>query len=161
MGKINESISIPWNCKHIMVQPVQKEYRSKKHEKERGGLRQGGMIYHVGVGYVELLQQDLSIIKVLTDKIAKIIWVDQTCTQTCFEGLPLDCKCRDKHHQNCSDCHPHHHKDWPCNHKVNSIHEHVLPLCDDRIYLRLAGLTDSINFKLFRHKGCKVVLELS
>lgn len=32
-------------------------------------------------------------------------------------------------------------------------------VCDDRIRLRLAGLTGNLNFKLFRLKGCPVMIE--
>lgn len=35
-----------------------------------------------------------------------------------------------------------------------------IPLCDDRLRLRLAGLTGNIAFQLFRLKGCKLEIEM-
>lgn len=34
-----------------------------------------------------------------------------------------------------------------------------IPVCDDRIRLRLAGLTGNLNYQLFRQKGCRVQIE--
>lgn len=33
-------------------------------------------------------------------------------------------------------------------------------ICDERIHLRLAGLTGNLNFQLFRMKGCPVEIEV-
>ncbi|MBZ4687108.1 MAG: hypothetical protein PWQ96_351 [Clostridia bacterium] len=33
-------------------------------------------------------------------------------------------------------------------------------ICDERIHLKLSGLTGNLNFQLFRLKGCKVEIEL-
>lgn len=171
-------------------------YRTKSHKKEGKGITQEGIVFRVGVGYVDLLQNDHTITKILTNRIKNITWVDRNCNYECFHGLNLECnrrnhhlhcsKCQHQHrdcqchdHENyCSQCHHHHdscschdhrsdcstchrpHRDCRCHHKEVRIHDHVIPFCDERIQLRLAGLTDNLNFKLFRHLGCKVVLEL-
>jgi len=33
-------------------------------------------------------------------------------------------------------------------------------ICDERIHLKLSGLTGNLNFQLFRLKGCRVKIEL-
>ncbi len=53
-----------------------------------------------------------------------------------------------------------HHNDR-CGHRFTCFRDHVIPFCDDRIELRLAGLTDDLNFQLLKHKGCKVRLDIS
>lgn len=40
-----------------------------------------------------------------------------------------------------------------------TINVHV-PDCDDRIQLKLAGLTGNLNFQLFRQTGCRVIVEV-
>jgi len=35
-----------------------------------------------------------------------------------------------------------------------------VPICDDRIQLRLAGLTGNLTFQLFRLKGCELEIEI-
>ncbi|MDQ0230446.1 hypothetical protein [Metabacillus malikii] len=65
--------------------------------------------------------------------------------------------CQEHHHcPNCCDCkNDHHHKDFIC------FCDHAIPFCDKRVELRLAGLTDNVQFELSRHKGCKVLLDIN
>ncbi|WP_299092200.1 hypothetical protein [uncultured Metabacillus sp.] len=48
-----------------------------------------------------------------------------------------------------------------CQPKFTCFFDHPIPFCDDRFELRLAGLTDDLNFQLLKHKGCKVRFDLS
>jgi hypothetical protein len=204
-----------------------------------------GTISHVGLDFVDLIQEDDRVISVLTDKISYVSWLDPQCQGlfgNCHEKRHNDCKCvdfnrrsnhnngnrhmkhadrkkqmrvcsncRDKNgrriydlkpntghinvhqdlkncphcqneHKNrkkddphCHDhhrnehknrkkddphCHDHHHNDC-CQQRFTCFCDHVIPFCDDRIELRLAGLIDDLNFQLLQHKGCKVKLDLA
>lgn len=106
-----------------------------------------GIICHVGTDFVDVLQDDQTIVTVLTDRIKNIKWADPDCEPCCSLNL-RDCRC-DNHHDHCCETH------------VIWVRDNVVPFCDDRLQLRLAGLTDSVNFELFSHKGCRVILGLS
>ncbi|MGO4886397.1 hypothetical protein ACJ2A9_01450 [Anaerobacillus sp. MEB173] len=137
----------------------QKIFKSKSHGRKRSVITLSGIISHIGVNHIDLVRDNQTTIRVLTDRISKVKWIDRNCRNKCVDGVNLDCDCNERHTLTCSHCH-HHFNDCRCRLKFNRIHDHVIPFCDDRIHLRLAGLTDSINFKLFRHQGCKVILEL-
>ncbi len=124
-------------------------------------FEQEGIISRIGTDYVDLLQSDNTTIRVLTKWITNIKWVDPHCRNKCLDNVDFEKICHDKKHKRrCSDCHRQH-QNCHCRLKKNNIKNPVIPYCDGRIYLRLAGLTDGLPYKLFRHKGCKVVLELS
>lgn len=133
-----------------------------------------GIICNVGTDFVDVLQDDQTIVTVLTDRIMNIKWADPDC-EPCCSLNHTDCRC-DNHHDHCSHCHDHHvhcphcdghHEHCDCHHNrccetpVIWVRDNVVPFCDDRIQLRLAGLTDSVNFELFSHKGCRVILGVS
>ncbi|MFD1735422.1 hypothetical protein ACFSCX_02495 [Bacillus salitolerans] len=61
----------------------------------------------------------------------------------------------------CEKCGPLHHHDNDCLPKFTCFCDFAIPFCDDRIELRLAGLDDGVNLELFRHRGCRVKLELA
>ncbi|KKI92656.1 hypothetical protein WQ54_08580 [Bacillus sp. SA1-12] len=54
-----------------------------------------------------------------------------------------------------------HNQNELCQPKFTCFFDHPIPFCDDRFELRLAGLTDDLNFQLLKHKGCKVRFDLS
>ena len=152
-----------------------------------------GIIYQVGLDYVDLVDDDC-ITTVMTDKIAKVKWLDQNCREfadkchnhhacECIEfHRCLDCKdkddrkrrislevenkkcmkckknpvvCYDRSKKDCCHDHDRCHQDFTC------FRDHAIPMCDDRFELRLAGLTDDLNFQLLKHKGCKVRFNIS
>lgn len=215
--------------------------------KSKHSYKEAGIIHRIGTDYVDLLQRDHTVVRVLTRHVKKIKWVDHHCRNKCLDHVDFekacrgrddhlscfvcsqhhrDCRCgvnsRDRYHDSfqdsrcthcgkhhwdchcsvnrgdrcinsfqdsrCSNCGGHHeechcglnnrerfihsyldkhcshcrkyHRDCRCGKQFNRIKDPVIPYCDDRIQLRLAGLTDSFQYKLFKHKGCRVVLEL-
>ncbi|WP_100372903.1 hypothetical protein [Bacillus sp. FJAT-45037] len=159
MKKNNENMSVPWKNNHIILQG-QQEYKLTKRDKERkSAVTEVGIVYKVGVGFVELLQNDNTILKVLTDHISNIKVVDRDGRNKALDDLTLDCKRR--YNQNPSSTHCKRSPDDCRYEQVTCIQDHVIPFCDERIQLRLAGLTNSINFKLFNRIGCKVILKLN
>lgn len=126
-----------------------------------------GIICNVGIDFVEVLQNDQTIVTVLTDRIKNIKWADPDCEPSCSLNH-RDGRC-DNHYDQCSHCHDHHvhcphcdgQHDHCCDTHVILVRDHVVPFCDDRLQLRLAGLTDSVNFELFSHKGCRVILDVT
>ncbi|QVY62464.1 hypothetical protein [Cytobacillus gottheilii] len=203
---------------------VQESKRFKVHSnKRKQSYKEGGIIHRIGTDYVDLLQSDHSVVRVLTRRIKKIHWVDHHCRNKCLDHVDFekacrgndlhcshcsryhrDCRCGmkhknysdfdkisrdyDRHDGHCTHCGRHQqdchcgmgarekfidsyldshcahcrrdHDNCHCGKQFHRIKDPVIPYCDDRIHLRLAGLTDSFQYKLFKHKGCKVVLEL-
>lgn len=124
---------------------------------------QEGIIYRIGIDYVDLLQDDKKISRVLTKWITNIKWVDPHCRNKCLDNLDFEKACKHnkhKHDRHCSNCNKKH-QNCNCHNKKDQIKDPVIPYCDGRIHLRLAGLTNNLPYELFRHKGCRVVLELS
>lgn len=75
-----------------------------------------------------------------------------------------DCKCDKHHHRGC--CHDRHHScDCIRCRRVfllkNEFGHQVIPACNRRVQLRLAGLTGNLSFQFFRLIGCKVEIECS
>lgn len=204
-------------------------------EEDEGGFPFSieGTICQVGLNFVDLLQDNNSVITILTDKITDISWDDPECQKinTGCIGDHSKCEqseccteCKDRqglrqqqkmntHNRICQTCHliscqcddnlgyihsdstmrskkrnrfnksaskvcPHcsseymmkqdhcpvchkndianNHQHDICHQRITCFFDHPIPFCDDRIELRLAGLTDDINFKLLQHKGCRV-----
>jgi len=144
-----------------------------------------GAIYQVGLDFVDILQENQQTTTVLTDRISTINWLDHTCNESCSKSNSRHRQCRcvefkehrssyhikskhkshDKstmHDNHCPTCRQHHSKQEDCcEPRFVCVCDYVIPFCDDRIELRLAGLTDGLNFNLFRHIGCKVILDLA
>ncbi|MEW9110504.1 MAG: hypothetical protein AB2374_14220 [Cytobacillus gottheilii] len=157
--------------------------------KSKHFYKESGIIHQIGTDYVDLLQRDHTVVRVLTRHVKKIKWVDHHCRNKCLDHVDFEKACRGRddhlscfvcsqHHgechcdvssrkrfihsyldKHCSHCQKHH-RDCRCGKQFNTIKDPVIPYCDERIQLRLAGLTDSFLYKLFKHKGCRVVLEL-
>ncbi|RBW70814.1 hypothetical protein [Bacillus taeanensis] len=123
-----------------------------------------GVIGNVGVDFVDLIKDDHTVVTILTERIKKIKWIDNNCRRFCSRCRGFDCSCFDCHddcRKGCRKvCRCEEKKDHHSKKRCTCFFDHVIPFCDERIELRLAGLTDSVNFELFRHIGCKVKLEL-
>ncbi|PLT34074.1 hypothetical protein [Bacillus sp. V5-8f] len=131
-----------------------------------------GVICHAGIGFVNILKDDQTVVTIMTERINSITWEDPGCQPG------GDCHKMDSRHinhfqnidgQKFSHAHACHDLCPCCGRQHNDcrhpdfiyIRDQVIPFCDDRIQLRLAGLTDSVNFELLSHKGCRVFLDVS
>ncbi|MGG3890844.1 hypothetical protein [Metabacillus fastidiosus] len=115
----------------------------------------GGIICDVGFDFVDLLQEDGTVITVLTDRIKKIMKKQRECQSDFFHNVNCHC-CHDEHGFR-SDCDCDHCR---CNRDITCFRDNVIAFCDRRVQLRLAGLERSLNADLLRHQGCKVLFEL-
>ncbi len=72
----------------------------------------------------------------------------------CMKCKKAACSWLEKRKKECSHHHDRCHQDFTC------FCDHAIPLCDERFEIRLAGLTDDLNFQLWKHKGCKVRINI-
>ncbi|MEC1613426.1 hypothetical protein P9E05_10275 [Bacillus mojavensis] len=148
---------------------VRKKRRMSSNEKVLKGV-----LCNVGTDFVDILLTDNTVMTILRSQIKKINWCDSECSP-CPVCQHSDCIC--EYHHDCQDdvhhdedCSSHREHDCPRNSHHHCtcmdylhhqpIRNHGIPLCDDRVQLRLAGLTANFNFQLFRFKGCLVEIEL-
>ncbi len=125
-----------------------------------------GKICNSGTDFVDILRDDYTVVTVLRESIRKIKWIDPDCNpctcDTCCDDCDCDTCCDDcdcDHDCCCDDHHLGRHHGGCCD--VVCLHDFSIPRCDDRIQLRLAGLTGDLNFQFFRKRGCEVIIECS
>lgn len=129
----------------------------KKRHSESMSKKICGFICNAGTDFIELVNQHDTKLMIMKEKISHIEFADCDCSMfhagwyveddhECNECRTHECEC-DSDCTCQSDCHHH------------SCYRSGIPVCDDRIQLRLAGLDDNLNFKFFMLKGCKVCIE--
>ncbi|WP_096153907.1 hypothetical protein [Bacillus sp. FJAT-45066] len=155
-----------WKMQHEYRIKCDNNYKDEKHNIT-------GIVCHVGVGYVDIQLSNTNVQRVLVSKIKDFKKFDGNCVNDCFNNV-ADCSCSNyrKSSDSCS-CHNspksqcnkcrHHYHNCRCAQKQlkkSKIKDFVIPFCDDRLQLRLSGLTDTISYDLLRVLGCKVRLEI-
>ncbi|PJZ00013.1 hypothetical protein CPT06_13810 [Bacillus vallismortis] len=133
---------------------VKKKKRMSSNEKVLKGV-----LCNVGTDFVDILLTDSTVMTILRSQIKKINWCDSECNP-CSICQHSDCICEHRHDCQDDDCCSHYHCTCMDFFQHQPIRNHGILLCDDRVQLRLAGLTANFNFQLFRFKGCLVEIEL-
>ena len=118
-----------------------------------------GFICNAGTDFIELVNEQNTKIMIMKDKIRHIDFNDCDCRP--FHEA-RDCDCDDGESDDFNDCHCGCDQcNCECNEAHHSCYHSGIPVCDDRIQLRLAGFGDSLNFKFFMLKGCKVCIDFN
>ncbi|MFS3930486.1 hypothetical protein CHN50_10035 [Priestia aryabhattai] len=140
-------------------QPKKDSNATTKHKVE-------GTLYMVGTDFVDILKDDCTVVTILRNNMSKIIWLDKvkkTSTtnhnsayrSTHSKHFHYPCHChRHGHHHNCTCKKKHHH-----NKKFHPTPS--IPACGGMVQLRLGGLTQNLNFHLFKKIGKRVIIECS
>lgn len=131
-----------------------------------------GFICNSGTDFLDIKTKSGRVVTILRNQIKQISWLDPECG-------PCGDSCGECHHHRTCDC------DWDssdscewisemecesgleCESHSQCFKKHApccgafgIPVCNDRFQLRLAGLTDQLNFQFFQFTGCEISIEL-
>lgn len=133
-----------------------------------------GFICSAGTDFLDIKTRSGRVVTVLRNQIKRIDWIDPDCgpcgdsagecnghrhsscdcdqesSDVCTWGSELECEssCESESSSQCFKKHA------PCCNAFG------IPVCHDRFQLRLAGLTNQLNFQFFQFTGCEISVEL-
>lgn len=134
-----------------------------------------GFICHAGADTLVLIDDHSTKTTILIDRIKKVSLADDSCCcrdsceSSCAHGHSLAWTDDFEWESSCCESSSGDFHESSCTHTHSLDHDFchapicnpAIPLCDCMVQLRLAGLNDRLNFRLFLLSGCKVIIELN